>query len=155
MGKLARSLQLHAGLPGWTALSLEDALRLIVEIDDAADITGGGQEQDVSGTVKTASGDAIDFEAVIGIGLYHDQYGFQPASGISPTGVMTAAAAPLGSFVGGSGSTIAYFKTDATGRFKVKMTKTSVGADTIWFKAFPVGTIGFDGTAADSVSFDA
>ncbi len=156
MGKLARSLQLHGGLPAWTAASMENALRLAAVIDDAQDITGGGQEQDVSGTVKFASGDAVDSEVVIGIGVFRDQYGFQPATGGGGADAnLTASASPLGTFVGGSGLATAFFKTDANGRFRVKLTKTSVGADTVWFKAFAVGTVAIDCTSADSVSFDA
>ena len=126
-------------------------------IDDAADITGGGQIQDVSGTVKFASGDPVDVEVVIGIGVFRDQYGYQPAvGGGGIDAILSAAAAPLGTFVGGSsGLATAFFKTNSAGRFKVKMTKTSIGAATAWFKAFAVGTVAVDGTSADSVSFDA
>jgi hypothetical protein len=147
---------MHGGLPAWTAVSLENALRLVAVIDDAADITGGGQTQDVSGTVKFASGDPVDVEVVIGIGVFRDQYGFQPAAGGGGIDAnLSAAAAPLGTFVGGSGLATAFFKTDSSGRFKVKMTKTSVGAATAWFKAFGIGTVAIDGSSADSVSFDA
>ncbi len=158
MGKLARSMQLHGGMPGWTGKAIEDALRLIVVMDNSPDITGGGQVTDFSGTVKFASGDPIDFEAAIGVGVFRDQYGAEIATGGGGiTATITASDVPEGTWVypAGGGAPAAVMKTTSAGRFKFKATKTSIGADTLWGKAYAIGTIAIDGTSADSVGFDA
>ena len=118
MGAIARSLRLHGGLPKGTAVTIENALREIlnVEMIDAEDVTGGGTTQTVGFQVTDFAGTPIAGEYVLEMGAFDDLWCGTPSA------VGTLDSATKGTIIADAGTSTIKLRTDANGAFECELT---------------------------------
>jgi hypothetical protein len=150
MGSIARELQLYGGLPGQTALTLGNAFAEIlnVEMDDAADVTGGGTTRAVGFQVTDFAGNPIDYAVSLELAVFDDVNLTVPATSA------TLATATQGTILAGSATAALKVRTDTAGRFLC--TLTNLFDTTVYLGASPsFGSPLMDCREIDSVTFSA
>ena len=150
MGDIARSLQLHGGLPGGVALTMKNAFSEImnVKMDDAQDVSGGGTTRAVGFQVTDFSGANLSTQVKLELAASDDVGLTQPATNA------TLNTATQGTILDGAASNTLIVQTSTSGRFTCTLTDFS--DETVFLSCKSVhGTPLIDCREFDSVTFSA
>ncbi len=148
MGKIARSLQLHGGLPGRMAVSLESALAesFNIVVDDTPDPASGVDSATVGFQVTDFLNEPSKAIHKLQFAVFEDQDLSVPSLNA------TLATAAEGTILDGEASAALELKTDANGRFSCKITDPA--HETVWVgSASLFGSRSFDNTGRDDITF--
>lgn len=129
-----------------TAVLIDAAI--VVAIDDADDVAGGGTTQTVGLQLKDQDGNDLEEVHVLKFGVYDD------ADGITEGTSATLNTASAGSILAGAGGAVLTVKTSSTGKFTCTLTDASDEAVYLMASAAIRSPI-LDCRDSDSVTFSA
>ncbi len=123
-------------------------LDIVVKMDDAPDVTGGGTTTSVGFQLRDAASRNLALQTVLEFGVFDD------AVLATPAAAATLDTAAQGTIVGGAGTAALKVQTDANGRFSC--TLTDAADETVWLGCSPsFGSPIVDCKDIDAVTFSA